>query len=324
MGDLADGRLQQLATGIPSILLDVHAASTNRTYNYMFQRWKTWASTFTEVSVLPADPFYVALFAIHTAKLSGSAASVKIVVPAINWGHRLAGMFFDAQNIFLKDTVSGLQRQLAKPRMPKEVLEIKHIKTILNDLQYGDVMDLRVGSMIMLAFFGFLRFNELINIKRSDITFAGSHMKVYIRRSKTDQLRQGDAVLISVLNNGYCPVSLLNIYLIMAKISEVSDCYIFRRIIGTGKDAQLISRNIPMTYSRTREIVLKKFQSIGLITAKFGLHSLRAGGATEAARHGIPDRLFQRHGRWSSELCKNMYVKDDIAAMLSVSKNLGL
>ena len=28
----------------------------------------------------------------------------------------------------------------------------------------------------------------------------------------------------------------------------------------------------------------------------FGMHSLRAGGATAAANAGVPDRLFKRHG----------------------------
>ncbi|XP_033729279.1 uncharacterized protein LOC117318361 [Pecten maximus] len=45
--------------------------------------------------------------------------------------------------------------------------------------------------------------------------------------------------------------------------------------------------------------------------ACFGLHSFRAGGASAAANHGIPDRLFKKHGRWRSETAKDGYVKDD-------------
>ena len=58
--------------------------------------------------------------------------------------------------------------------------------------------------------------------------------------------------------------------------------------------------------------------------SKIGLHSLRAGGATAAANNGIPDRLFKRHGRWSSETAKDGYVKDNLDSLLSVSKNLGI
>jgi hypothetical protein len=45
---------------------------------------------------------------------------------------------------------------------------------------------------------------------------------------------------------------------------------------------------------------------------KFGLHSLRSGGATTCANLGISDRLFKKHGRWSSETAKDGYVKDSL------------
>ena len=51
-------------------------------------------------------------------------------------------------------------------------------------------------------------------------------------------------------------------------------------------------------------------------------HSLRSGGATAAANAGIPDRLFKRHGRWSSDSARVGYVKD--SSRLSVSKALGV
>ena len=63
---------------------------------------------------------------------------------------------------------------------------------------------------------------------------------------------------------------------------------------------------------------------IGLDKSKFGLHSLRSGGASVAANKGIADRLFKRHGRWRSDNAKDGYVKDDVEQLLQVSKNLGI
>ena len=51
---------------------------------------------------------------------------------------------------------------------------------------------------------------------------------------------------------------------------------------------------------------------------------LRSGGATAAANAGIPDRLFEWHGRWSSNLAKDGYVKDSLSSRLSVSEAFGL
>ena len=65
-------------------------------------------------------------------------------------------------------------------------------------------------------------------------------------------------------------------------------------------------------------------QAVGLDTKQFGLHSLRAGGATAAANAGVPDRLFKRHGRWRSENAKDGYVKDSVAERLSVTRKIGL
>ena len=74
-------------------------------------------------------------------------------------------------------------------------------------------------------------------------------------------------------------------------------------------------------YSRLRELQLR---ALGYDDSSFGLHSLRAGGATVAANNGVPDRLFKRHGRWRSETAKDGYILDSEEAMLGVSRQLGI
>ena len=64
--------------------------------------------------------------------------------------------------------------------------------------------------------------------------------------------------------------------------------------------------------------------AIGVDHHQFGLHSLRAGGASAAANAGVPDRLFKRHGRWRSENAKDGYVKDTMEERLEVSRKIGL
>ena len=71
-------------------------------------------------------------------------------------------------------------------------------------------------------------------------------------------------------------------------------------------------------------ILLANLERIGLSSRDFGLHSLRAGGATAAANAGVPDRLFKRHGRWLSDRAKDGYVQDDMTRLLSVSRSLGI
>ena len=82
--------------------------------------------------------------------------------------------------------------------------------------------------------------------------------------------------------------------------------------------------NRRLSYTRAREIVLHAFGEIGLDKSKFGIHSLRSGGATAAAAAGINDRLFKKHGRWRSEKAKDGYVRESIQDKLFVTQNLGI
>ena len=73
-----------------------------------------------------------------------------------------------------------------------------------------------------------------------------------------------------------------------------------------------------------REILLEKLDILGLDKNNFGLHSLKAGGATNAANAGVSDRLLKKHGRWKTDKTKDGYVREDLKSLLSVSMNIGI
>lgn len=52
------------------------------------------------------------------------------------------------------------------------------------------------------------------------------------------------------------------------------------------------------------------------------MHSLRAGGATEAANSGVDDRCWKRNGPWKEDNGKIGYVADSLERRLDVSKSL--
>ena len=61
----------------------------------------------------------------------------------------------------------------------------------------------------------------------------------------------------------------------------------------------------PLSYTTVRGCVLELLANVGLDPKKFGLHSLRSGGASAAANLGVNDRLFKKHGRWKSDKVKD-------------------
>ena len=74
-----------------------------------------------------------------------------------------------------------------------------------------------------------------------------------------------------------------------------------------------------MTYLAARDLFGRALRRAGVCPEGYGMHSLRAGGATAAANAGIPERLLQRQGGWRSAASKDVYVQDSLEAMLSVS-----
>ena len=210
----------------------------------------------------------------------------------------------------------------------KSPISVDIIKKVIDKFTCinASLQDLRVALMCILAFMGFLRFDELSRIRFSDIVIQQEFVKIFIERSKTDVYRDGHWLYISSLNSNYCPVRILRCYLAKAKFSEYSDKYIFRAITRNKVESKRILKktNRPLSYTTTRAIILQAFRSVGEEVSALGVHSLRAGGATAAANCGVPDRLFKKHGRWLSDKSKDRYVSEDIRNKLFVSKNLGL
>ena len=183
--------------------------------------------------------------------------------------------------------------------------------------------NIRLATACLLAYAGFLRANELINLHPYDIRIAKDKMIMRITHSKTDQFRHGDEVSIARTRNHTCPVAILERYLQVAKIPIVTTEFLFRPITKT-KIGERLRASGQLSYSTLRELFKKKLTELGYTAVEFGLHSLKAGGATAAANAGVPDRLFKRHGRWRSDNAKDGYVDDSADRRLSVSRSIGL
>ena len=76
--------------------------------------------------------------------------------------------------------------------------------------KHCNLKDLRIASMCLICYSGLLRFSELINLRRSDITFFLSYIKLFLVKSKTDIYREGRDVLVAKTGLPTCPVNMLN------------------------------------------------------------------------------------------------------------------
>ena len=68
--------------------------------------------------------------------------------------------------------------------------------------------------VFLLPFAGFFRIEEVLRIKYGDITFHDCYVAIQVDKSKTDQLRKGNEVVISRSSSqDACPVSIFKRYL---------------------------------------------------------------------------------------------------------------
>ena len=186
--------------------------------------------------------------------------------------------------------------------------------------QSGSLADMRLTTACLIAFAGFLRFSELIEIRTGDLSLRHDAMVIKLLHSKNDQLRRGDEVIIARSGKETCPVAYLESYLQRTGTSLQEQRFLFRPICRT-KNGERLRESGSISYTCLWEQFKRKVGKLGFYPVDFGLHSLRTGGATKVANAGVPDGL---HDRWKSENAKDDYVDDSVEHRLSVTKQLGL
>jgi len=177
--------------------------------------------------------------------------------------------------------------------------------------------------MILLSCSGFLRFNELSQLRGNDVIVKDCYLIIKIRKSKTDQYRDGDEVLISKVVSSACPYTMFLRYVDLANVDLSSDMFLFRPLYRSKEKCSLIKKNKPISYTTARECIARRLKVVSP-ELNLGLHSLRSGGATEAGNSDVKERSWKRHGRWKSDSSKDGYVADSVANRLEVFKHLGL
>jgi len=111
-------------------------------------------------------------------------------------------------------------------------------------------------------------------------------MSIKVEKSKTDQLRQGDEVIIAQTGGSPYPVSILRDYLSRLNIDPHSDELIFRQLVKTKSSYKLVNKDKPICYTTFRDHLSKSLRSVVPDPSVYG-----------TANIGVGERVFQRHGR---------------------------
>lgn len=310
-------KLKQLAKSLPSILVQDRAPKTVSSYVRAYQAWKKWAFQFS-ATPLPADPSVFSLYMVHLIQQGSSVSSLNSAIYGASWVHKKSGFRELSSCPVVQQVAEAGRRILAKPPNRKKALEVCQVKRVISRLEKSDLAGIQVAALFALGFFGFLRWDDLSRLTVDNLQFADSHLALFLVQRKNDQFRDGSWVLIARNDSSPCPVAVVEKFLNMGKHDRTSR--LFRRILKTEKRVEL--RKEPMSYSRAQELIKQELQKEGLNPSLYGIHSLRAGGASAAAALGIPDRLVQRQGGWRSEQSRNNYIQESLESLLTVTKTI--
>ena len=211
----SDVYMRSLACKMPDYLLGSRSDNTRHKYEGYFKKFREFMLRHSK-SYLPCTPEHVALFIVHLLETKKSYSVITSFVYSIKWMHNLYNFKDPTDDVNVKDLLLCSKRTNVKSRGKKDIISPAQINSLFVKHEDSDdpsvVRDL---AMIVIAYAGFLRYDELSSILCTDVTFKSDHVTIIITKSKTDQFRDGNEIVISRSDLVTCPCKALLRYINM-------------------------------------------------------------------------------------------------------------
>lgn len=244
---------------------------------------------------LPADPRTVSLFITNLSKNS-KLSTIKRKLAAIKVTHNLAGAYIDLKHPIINENLNSIKKQLGTFQKSKKPIMLNDLKSIVVEIEKEKELKikLRNKALILIGFSGAFRRSELVSVELEDIDFVKEGVKIFIKRSKTDQSGEGMVKAIPYFNNvNFCPVLSLSNWIDFLKKTKNKSTKIF----------EMSDKNVAL-------IVKKYALKTGLNPEKYSGHSLRSGFATSTAKNGAEERqIMAMTGHKSNQMVRR-YIQE--------------
>ena len=271
--------MSNLLTDIKSLELETlknlknsKSANTLRAYDSDYKDFSFFCAK-NNFSSLPADPKILSLYLTHLSQ-SSKFSTLKRRIASISVIHKLKGYYIDTKHPVIRENLLGIKRikgSNQKAKKPILINDLRKIIDVINKLKIKEIRQSRDKALILIGFAGGFRRSELVALENDDIEFVREGVKIFVKRSKTDQSGEGMTKAIPSFDNAlYCPVLHLQDW--MAK----------------GKS---INKRIFPISDKSVALIIKKYTNLaGLDGNKYSGHSLRSGFATSTAESGAEER----------------------------------
>jgi len=223
---------------------------------------------------MPSEPKIISLYLTYLSK-SCKFSTLKRRLASISVIHRLSGHYIDTKHPMITENLMGIKRIKGSYQKAKKPILINDLKLIVDviDKDKNEENRFKNKALILIGFAGGFRRSELVAIVYEDVEFVSEGVKIFVKRSKTDQSGEGMTKGIPYFSNSnYCPVISLKNWIEKSKIKS-------------GKIFDMSDKSVALT--------VKKYTAIaGLDSNKYSGHSLRSGFATSTAQLGAEERAI--------------------------------
>ena len=268
------------------------AKNTLRAYQADFKDFSIFCSK-NGFSSIPTEPKILSLYLTHLSATS-KFSTLKRRIASISVVHKMKGHYLDTKHPIVMENLHGIRRAKGTKQLGKKPILINDLKSIINAIDAFNKIEkkkLRDKAILLVGFSGGFRRSELVEIEYDDVEFVSEGVKIFIKRSKTDQSGEGMIKAIPYFENkNFCPVVNLK-------------KWIDYSVIKSGKIFNISDKSVAL--------IIKKYASLsGLDPNKYGGHSLRSGFATSTAESGAEERnIMAMTGHKTTQMVRR-YIKD--------------
>jgi len=268
------------------------SANTLRAYQSDYRDFSLFCSK-NGFQVMPTQPKILALYLTHLSSFS-KYSTLKRRLASIAILHKTKGHYIDTKHPIIIENLMGIKRKNGTNQKGKKPILINDLKKIIEAIYQSNEKNnkkIRDKALILIGFSGGFRRSELVNIEYEDIDFVSEGIKIFIKKSKTDQSGEGMIKAIPYFDNQkFCPVIAIKNWIELITLKS-------------GKIFNISDKNVAL--------IIKKYANLaGLDSEKYAGHSLRSGFATSAAEAGAEERnIMTMTGHKSTEMVRR-YIKE--------------
>tara|TARA_B100001029_G_scaffold61510_1_gene49777 strand:- start:1285 stop:2199 length:915 start_codon:yes stop_codon:yes gene_type:complete len=267
------------------------AENTLRAYKADFRDFSLFCNQ-NGLKSMPTDPKIITIYITHLSKTS-KFSTLKRRLASISVIHKLNGHYLDTKHPIIKENLLGIKRAKGTYQKAKKPILINDLKLIINAINQDKKSknNQKNKALILVGFAGGFRRSELVSLEYEDIEFVKEGVKIFVKRSKTDQSGEGMTKAIPYFTNSeFCPVKTLK-------------KWIAERNIKSGRIFDMSDKNV--------SLIIKKYVELaGLDPNKYSGHSLRSGFATSTAELGAEERsIMAMTGHKTTQMVRR-YIKE--------------